>query len=74
MIVCLCEGISDKKLRECIRSGATSIDAVSRACGAGTGCGTCVETVAEILATERESACPASTHAGNLLPLAATSS
>jgi bacterioferritin-associated ferredoxin len=49
MIVCLCEGISDREIRRTIRSGANTLAKVSNACGAGTGCGTCKRTIVDIL-------------------------
>lgn len=41
MIVCLCEGISDKKVRQCIHAGACTLRQIKEACGAGSGCGLC---------------------------------
>lgn len=41
MIVCLCEGISDKEVRRCIVAGACSLRQIRKACGAGSGCGLC---------------------------------
>lgn len=41
MIVCVCEGISERSVREVVRAGARSLDEVAAACGAGTKCGSC---------------------------------
>jgi bacterioferritin-associated ferredoxin len=41
MIICICEGINDRRIREEIRAGADSVGAIARSCGAGTGCGLC---------------------------------
>jgi bacterioferritin-associated ferredoxin len=41
MIVCVCAGVSERKLRAVIAGGATTVNAVGRECGAGTGCGAC---------------------------------
>ena len=41
MIVCLCEGISDKEVRRCIDAGACTLRQIKKACGAGSGCGLC---------------------------------
>jgi bacterioferritin-associated ferredoxin len=49
MYVCLCEGVTDRTIRKAVRRGATSIDAVGAACGAGTGCGGCWEALAELI-------------------------
>ena len=42
MLVCLCKGVSDKKVRAVIADGAQTTEAIGQACGAGTGCGACV--------------------------------
>ena len=39
--VCICAGVADTEVRSCIARGATTIEAVGDACGAGTGCGSC---------------------------------
>ncbi len=49
MIVCLCKGVSDQRILAAIRDGARTPAEVGRATGAGTDCGTCRETVADIL-------------------------
>jgi bacterioferritin-associated ferredoxin len=49
MIVCLCEGVSDRKVRRAIERGARSIDDVTAACRAGAGCGGCHRTIADML-------------------------
>ena len=41
MIVCLCLGVSDSTLRTLVAAGADSAEALARACGAGTDCGSC---------------------------------
>lgn len=42
MIICLCEAVNERRIREEIRHGADSIHRIRRACGAGGGCGQCV--------------------------------
>jgi bacterioferritin-associated ferredoxin len=49
MIVCICRRVSDLAIRTAIDEGARSIDEVSKACRAGTGCGACHETINEML-------------------------
>ena len=49
MIVCLCQGVSDKKVRRAVAEGATSRKKVTRACGAGAGCGGCHSSIREII-------------------------
>lgn len=41
MYVCLCHAVTDRKIRKAIARGATSVDEITRACGAGSGCGGC---------------------------------
>jgi bacterioferritin-associated ferredoxin len=50
MIVCLCRAVCDRTIKTAITAGATSVDAVGKACRAGTGCGACQETIAEMIA------------------------
>jgi bacterioferritin-associated ferredoxin len=41
MFVCLCVGVRDSNIKECIKNGAKSVDAVAFETGAGTVCGGC---------------------------------
>lgn len=50
MYVCICRAVTDTELRSCIAAGARTLDDVGDACGAGTGCGSCVEHVDALLA------------------------
>lgn len=50
MIVCLCNGVSDRALDDCIDAGATSVDDVGLMSGAGLGCGACRCTIEDRLA------------------------
>ena len=52
MIVCHCFRVSDRQIRRAVSEGACDLASVSRACGAGAGCGGCRPEVAEIVATE----------------------
>jgi len=56
MIVCLCNAVSDRTVRQVVREGAGTISEVRRACRAGKGCGQCRFQVAEII-SESTSAC-----------------
>lgn len=49
MIVCVCHGVPCKKIRSVIRDGATTVDAVGDACGAGTDCGSCRDAIEELI-------------------------
>jgi bacterioferritin-associated ferredoxin len=53
MLVCHCLGVSDRTIREAVREGAETIDAVHEVCGAGGGCGGCRELVSDVIADER---------------------
>ncbi len=41
MIVCLCEGLNDTKLRKAIREGCSSVSDLVRCTRAGSHCGAC---------------------------------
>lgn len=41
MLVCICKGLSERAVKETIDAGASSVEAIGKACGAGTDCGTC---------------------------------
>jgi bacterioferritin-associated ferredoxin len=49
MMVCLCESVSERKVRRAIEHGARTLDEVAAACRAGTGCGGCHPTICEML-------------------------
>jgi len=46
---CICHAVTDHELDAVITTGATSQQAVARACGAGTGCGSCVDRICDRL-------------------------
>ena len=52
MIVCHCNGISDRALRRSIRSGVTTLSGLQEVCGAGTCCGSCTPTLRHLLRKE----------------------
>jgi bacterioferritin-associated ferredoxin len=52
MLVCHCNGVSDRKIRRAIRDGATTPGEIARSCGAGSTCGGCHEGVRKILHSE----------------------
>jgi len=56
MILCLCEGISDREIQKLICSGAGSVKAISKICGAGTGCGLCRPYLRAMLKKHKNSA------------------
>jgi bacterioferritin-associated ferredoxin len=46
MIVCHCAGVTDTKIFELIRDGASSVAEISRRCGAGSCCQSCHKDIA----------------------------
>jgi bacterioferritin-associated ferredoxin len=54
MIVCVCAGVSERKLRAVIADGATTMREIERRCGAGAGCGSCRPAVRQCLRESRE--------------------
>ena len=49
MLVCLCKGISDRRIRDEIRAGAHSLRDIQSSCGAGTDCRSCVRQIREMI-------------------------
>jgi bacterioferritin-associated ferredoxin len=49
MIVCVCNNISDREVRQAIELGITSLDELRRDLGLATCCGQCADTAADIL-------------------------
>ncbi|MBL8600529.1 MAG: (2Fe-2S)-binding protein [Myxococcales bacterium] len=49
MVVCLCKGVRCHEVRRLVREGAADVDAVGRACGAGTDCGGCRGVIDELI-------------------------
>ena len=56
MLVCHCNGVSDRTIRRTVRAGANTASQVGEECGAGTCCGGCVQTINEIIHTESSAA------------------
>jgi len=54
MIICQCNGISDRAIRKAVRNGASTRNDVVRACTAGMACGGCVPAIEEIIDAEQE--------------------
>jgi bacterioferritin-associated ferredoxin len=52
MYVCICSRVRECELRAAIRAGARSEEAVGDACGAGTGCGTCLDRIGDLIVDE----------------------
>jgi assimilatory nitrate reductase catalytic subunit len=59
MIVCHCQAVNDRAIRDAIQRGARSPRQVALACQAGRRCGGCIPVVRELLANERLASDPA---------------
>jgi bacterioferritin-associated ferredoxin len=49
MLVCVCKGVSDRRIHEEIRQGRGSLGAIQQGCQAGTDCGACVRQIRKML-------------------------
>jgi bacterioferritin-associated ferredoxin len=50
MVVCHCNAVSDREIREQVRAGALDADDIAARCAAGARCGGCVEVVESLVA------------------------
>lgn len=57
MIVCFCHPTSDRDLDAVIDEGARTVEDIGRRCGAGTGCGSCLEDLRERLSQRGAGGC-----------------
>jgi bacterioferritin-associated ferredoxin len=48
-LVCLCHGINERRVAREIDRGASSVEAIGAACGAGTCCMACHRTIEELI-------------------------
>ena len=51
MLVCICNGVSDRRITEEIRRGACNLRQIQDGCQAGTDCKSCVRQIRQMLAT-----------------------
>jgi bacterioferritin-associated ferredoxin len=49
MYVCICRAVTDKQVKATIQAGATTVEEVARACGAGGDCGGCQGMIDEMI-------------------------
>lgn len=66
MIVCICQNVSDRKIREAVRTGVTTMPQVRDQLGVGTCCGKCHPHAKQVL---RECMKSAQTMHGEVQPL-----
>ena len=52
MYVCVCQMVRESEVRTAIRCGARTEESVGDACGAGTGCGSCLDRIGELIEEE----------------------
>lgn len=50
MYVCICNGVTDRRIREAIADGARNFEALQETLGVSTCCGCCEDEVRELLA------------------------
>ncbi|MEZ5333726.1 MAG: (2Fe-2S)-binding protein [Thermoanaerobaculia bacterium] len=65
MILCLCEAVTDRQIRQAVHQGADTVREIARTTRAGTCCGACACDVRKLLREARAAA------AEEALPLAA---
>ena len=58
MIVCDCTGTTDATIRALAREGVTKVSEIGQRCGAGTGCGACLDELRDRLAQKGANGCP----------------
>jgi len=52
MIVCHCQSVTERAIRNAVRDGARCRRSVARACAAGRSCGGCTHAIDEIVRSE----------------------
>ena len=52
MMVCQCNGVSDRAIRKAVRKGASNVSQVGMRTGAATCCGGCLDSVKAIIRSE----------------------
>lgn len=55
MVICLCKGVSDRKIRQLIAGGAKNLRDIMASCQAGSDCGACVCAVKDMLQAQQRS-------------------
>jgi bacterioferritin-associated ferredoxin len=49
MYACICLAVTSAEVVDAVREGATTEAAVGESCGAGTGCGSCLDRICAII-------------------------
>jgi len=58
VLVCLCHPASNREIDSVIDEGARTVEEIGQRCGAGTGCGACVDDLRERLSAKGANSCP----------------
>lgn len=58
MYICICNGVTDREIREAISRGARRLEDLSRELGVATGCGSCACAAGELLGDAPASSSP----------------
>jgi bacterioferritin-associated ferredoxin len=58
VLICLCHPTSTRELDAVIDDGARTVQEIGQRCGAGTGCGACVEELRDRLVARGANDCP----------------
>jgi len=56
MIVCICKRVCHRQINAAIEGGAETVEAVGRACRAGTGCGACRDQIEDMIESAQANA------------------
>ena len=64
MYACVCHAVTEQEVREHVAEGAWSAGEVGDICGAGTGCGSCLDRLDDIVAAALPPGCPVRVLAG----------
>ena len=49
MYVCVCNGVTDRNIREAVEKGCSSVGELTMRTGCGAGCGSCLEMAAGLI-------------------------
>jgi bacterioferritin-associated ferredoxin len=58
MYVCICNGVTDRDIRQAAEAGCRSLAELTMRTGCGATCGTCLDTAASILEASQRAADP----------------
>jgi len=58
MYACICHAVTEREVAFHATTGAETVEDVAERCQAGTGCGTCVERISEIIESNTPSVRP----------------